>query len=656
MTVCTGACIGSAAGSVKAISPEPRARRVAHNQSNFKMEDTMTSPRFKATFRILGWMGFFALLSAPAFFVGHASNSNGFVIRGARVFDGHKLLDKADVWVQDGKIQAVGKNLKPPSDLKVIDASGDTLLPGLIDSHTHAWGAALKEAEIFGVTTELDMFTDVKFMQKTKQEQAEGKDLDQADLRSAGTLATAPGGHGTEYGIQIPTLTSPSEAQAWVDARIAEGSDYIKIVVDDASAYGGHRPTLSMETVKALVEAAHKRGKLAVVHIGRQQDARAVIETGADGLAHLFADAAPAPDFGKFAAAHHVFIVPTLTVLDSLGGTPSGESLTSDANLSPYLTSEDATNLKRAFPKFPTALSEKYAEQTVAQLKAAGVPILAGTDAPNPGTSHGASIHRELELLVRSGLTPSEALQAATSVPASAFRMEDRGLIAPGKRADLLLVKGDPTQDILATRNVISVWKFGVEEDRSGYRAAIEKQKSDAANAAQSTPAGAEAGVISDFDDGKPSAKFGAGWMISTDSIMNGKSTADMKIVDGGADGSSHAMDVAGQIDGGLPFAWAGVMFSPGAQPFAAVNLSAKKSISFFAKGDGQTYRVMFFTASGGRMPSQQTFTAGSGWTKVSFPFSAFNGTDGHDIAAILFVGGPAAGKFDFQIDQIKLE
>jgi len=616
----------------------------------------MISPRFKATLRVLGWMGFYALLSAPAFFVGHASNSNGFVIRNARVFDGRKVFGQADVLVQDGKIQAVGKNLKAPSDIKVIAASGDTLLPGLIDSHTHAWGDALKEAEIFGVTTELDMFTDVKFMQQTKKEQAAGKDLDQADLRSAGTLATAPGGHGTEYGITIPTLTSPAEAQAWVDARIAEGSDYIKIVVDDASAYGGHRPTLSMETVKALVEAAHKREKLAVVHIGKQVDARAVIETGADGLAHLFADTAPDPDFAKFAAAHHVFIVPTLTVLDSVSGTASGESLTTDVNLAPYLTSDDVTNLKRAFPKFSTVLNEKYAEETVAQLKAAGVPVLAGTDAPNPGTSHGASIHRELELLVRSGFTPMEALQSATSVPAATFHLDDRGVIAPGKRADLLLVKGDPTQDILATRDIVSVWKLGVEDDRSAYRASIEKQKSDAAKGAQSAPAGAEAGLISDFDDGKPSTKFGAGWMISTDSIMNGKSTADMKIVNGGAEGSSHAMDIAGQIDGGLPFAWAGVMFSPGAQPFDPVNLSAKKSISFFAKGDGQTYRIMFFTASGGRMPSQQSFTAGSDWKKVSVPFSAFNGTDGHDIAAILFVGGPAAGKFDFQIDQIKLE
>jgi imidazolonepropionase-like amidohydrolase len=610
-----------------------------------------------ANIRIVACMALFFLLSAPAFFPASANAGNSFVIRHARVFDGHNVLKNTDVWVEDGKIKSVGKDLKVSSDVKTIDGTGDTLIPGLIDSHTHAWGDALKEAEIFGVTTELDMFTDVKFMQQTKKEQAEGKDLDQADLRSAGSLATTPGGHGTEYGIQVPTLTAPAEAQAWVDARIVEGSDYIKIIYDDASAYGGHRPTLSKETMKAVIEAAHKRGKMAVVHIGSQQQARDAIEAGADGLAHLFADSAPAPDVASLVAAHHAFVVPTLTVLEGVSGIASGESLTTDPNLSVYLTSDNITNLKRSFPKFPTALSEKYAEQTVAQLKAAHVPVLAGTDAPNPGTSHGVSIHRELELLVRSGLTSQEALASATSVPATAFHLDDRGVIAVGKRADLVLVKGDPTQDILATRDIVSVWKLGAEDDRATYRAALEKSRQDAAKAAQSPPpAGAETGLISDFDNGKPDTKFGSGWMISTDSIMGGKSSADMKVIDGGANGDAHSLDVSGAIDGGLPFAWAGVMFSPGAQPFAPVNLSSKKNISFWAKGDGKTYRIMFFTESGGRMPSQQTFAAGPEWKRVSFPFSAFSGTDGHDIAAILFVGGPEAGKFEFQIDEIKLE
>ena len=204
-------------------------------------------------------------------------------------------------------------------------------------------------------------------------------------------------------------------------------SDYIKIVVDDASAYGAHRPTLDRETLKAVIDAAHKRGKLTVVHIGKQDDAREAIDAGADGLAHLFADSAPLPDFAKLVASHHAFVVPTLSVLESVSGIASGSALTTDSQLSPFLTSDDTTNLKRSFPKFATALNEKYAEETVAQLKSAHVRILAGTDAPNPGTSHGASIHRELELLVRSGLSAEEALAAATSVPAAAFHLDDRG-------------------------------------------------------------------------------------------------------------------------------------------------------------------------------------------------------------------------------------
>jgi hypothetical protein len=129
-----------------------------------------------------------------------------------------------------------------------------------------------------------------------------------------------------------------------------------------------------------------------------------------------------------------------------------------------------------------------------------------------------------------------------------------------------------------------------------------------------------------------------------------------MNVVAGGANGSKQALDVSGEIDGGLPYAWSGVMFSPGPQPFAPANLSAKKTLTFWAKGDGKTYRAMMFTQSGGRMPAQQTFIVGPEWKQFSFPLSAFNGTDGHDVNAILFVGGPQAGKFEFQIDEIQLQ
>src|SRR5689334_7553665 len=149
---------------------------------------------------------------------------NEFLIRNARIFDGSSVMPKGEVWVQNGVIKAVGTQVHAPAGVRTIDGTGDTVLPGLIDAHTHTYGAALKDALVFGVTTELDMFTDYRFAHQIKREQAEGKDLDSADLRSAGTLVTAPKGHGTEYGVPIPTITSPDEAQAFVDARIAEGS------------------------------------------------------------------------------------------------------------------------------------------------------------------------------------------------------------------------------------------------------------------------------------------------------------------------------------------------------------------------------------------------------------------------------------------------
>ena len=145
--------------------------------------------------------------------------NNSFVIRNARVFDGKQIISSGDVWVEDGKIKEVGQQLQVPSNITTVDGTGDTLLPGLIDAHTHVRGRdSLKEALIFGVTTELDMFTDINYVQQVKKEEAEGKDLELADIRSAGTLATAAGGHGTEYGFSIPTISSPDEAPSWVHA------------------------------------------------------------------------------------------------------------------------------------------------------------------------------------------------------------------------------------------------------------------------------------------------------------------------------------------------------------------------------------------------------------------------------------------------------
>ena len=138
---------------------------------------------------------------------------------------------------------------------------------------------------------------------------------------------------------------------------------------------------------------------------------------------------------------------PTLTALYGDCGEAIGARIANDSLLRPYIRPAMRRQAAMSFPPTKGASCEGTRE-AVRQLVRAGVPILAGTDAPGPGSTYGASVHGELELLVGAGLTPVQALTAATSAPARAFRLADRGMIAPGKRADLVLVDGDPTTDI----------------------------------------------------------------------------------------------------------------------------------------------------------------------------------------------------------------
>ncbi len=587
------------------------------------------------------------------------AQSQPLLIEHARIFDGDRVLENASVLVEGGIIRAVGPRIPAPAGARTIDATGKTLLPGMIDSHTHTIvPASLEQAPIFGVTTDLDMFSDPTTDASIRAQQREGKLLDSADLRSAGYLATVPGGHGTEYGLKVPTITKPEEAQAWVDARIAEGSDYIKAIYDDAREYGGasSRPTLDKATLHALAEAAHKRGKLLVVHIGSLQQALDAIDAGADGLAHLFVGPASSPDFGKLAASHHIFVVATLSVLNTICATPFDAALADDPRLKPYLPPTDATMLKASFG-LPGKISCEGANQAVRQLQAAHVPILAGTDAGNPGTTQGASMHGEVELLVQAGLSPVEALHAATAAPADVFHLDDRGRIAPGKRADLLLVSGDPTADIRRTRDIVSVWKAGHEINREAWKVSVAKQNAEqAAQKNAAAPAGSESGWIADFEqEGEPKARFGAGWSLSTDSVAGGKSQAKMEVVPGGAEGSKGALHISGEVVQAFAYPWAGAMFSPAGEPMAPANLSAHKSISFWVKGEG-TFQLMVMSKHAGYMPDAKNFTAGPEWKQVTMTFKSIGDIDGSDIMGLIWAAGPKPGKFELYLDNIRLQ
>jgi hypothetical protein len=170
-------------------------------------------------------------------------------------------------------------------------------------------------------------------------------------------------------------------------------------------------------------------------------------------------------------------------------------------------------------------------------------------------------------------------------------------------------------------------------------------------------PTGSESGVVSTFDDGKVAAIYGS-WIVSTDAMSGGKSTATMQIVQPGAAGSKGALQVNGELIPGAQFTWGGAMFAPGAAPMEPVNLSGKKGITFWAKGDGKTYSLVVLTqARSGQdgMPAMTTFVAGPEWKQYSFPFSTFQ-TDGGDLAGVAFVHAQEPGKFQFELDEVEIK
>jgi imidazolonepropionase-like amidohydrolase len=591
----------------------------------------------------------FLLLSLAAFSQSPASET--IVFRNVRVFDGERLIQRTTVVIDGGKIAAVAPGAAPRPGATIIDGAGKTLLPGFIDAHTHTIDSlGLRQAAVFGVTTTLDMFTDQRLAASIKKQQSEGKLPDHADLRSAGTLATSPHGHGTEYGLAIPTLSKPGDAEEWVDGRIAEGSDYIKIVFDDLHAYGRKGETISKETLKAIIDAVHKRRRMAVVHISALDEAEEAIRDGADGLVHLFVGDKTDPEFGKLAAAHHAFVIPTLSVICGAG---FNSGIASDADLKAYLGPNEAANLKRTFP---VRMQCKGTFEALRQLRDAHVPILAGSDTPNPGTTQGATVHGEMELMVREGLTPVQALIAATASPAKVFHLDDRGVIATGKRADLVLVEGDPATDIKATRHIAGVWKQGIGIDRSAWKSRVEVLEADEARRKNNPPpAGSESGKVSDFEGETLQAAFGS-WLPSLDTIMGGKSTGTIGVVSGGAQNSKGSLKVSGEVKTGFSFPWSGAMFNPGQASMAPVNLSGKRAITFWAKGDGKTYRLMMFAQQLGMQPAVQTFVAGPEWKQYRFPLSEFGGIDGNGLMGIVWAAGPSLGPYEFQLDDVRFE
>jgi imidazolonepropionase-like amidohydrolase len=300
-----------------------------------------------------------------------------------------------------------------------------------------------------------------------------------ADIRSSGFAITPPGGHPSELmpegfrpGGDLPPVmplmpfsTTPDQAAAYVPQLLARGSDYLKFMIDDGSVEGHPGlPMLDQATLNAGVAEAKKYGALTVAHTLTLDATRMAAEAGIDGVVHVFMDRPHTAEILDLIAEAGMFVVPCIVLDASMMGI-TGSDLAEDPRVARRLDDKWEKTLRSSYDRYPQGRLDDVLA-TVRALAAAGVDLLAGTDASMAetffgGLAHGASLHHELQYLVAAGLTPAQALRAATATTARRFGLGDRGRIAEGLRADLLLVDGDPTTNIGDTLNTRAIWRRG---------------------------------------------------------------------------------------------------------------------------------------------------------------------------------------------------
>jgi imidazolonepropionase-like amidohydrolase len=375
---------------------------------------------------------------------------------------------------------------------EIVDTTGKTVMPGLIDLHVHLRGSAgpygffpeedhaedhFKAMLRSGVTSLLDLGTSQGFIFEYRDRIRAGALL-APNLFASGPLLTATGGHpcysGSPPGDFCLFTDTPADAAAAVDALAPHGPDLIKLVIE--SGISQPLPQVPDDTVAAVVAAAGAAGIDVIAHVGEAEDLEIGLAAGVRRFAHLPADDALPPALAAALADAGAVVVPTLAVYDALYRVAHGHlteledpALPDDVPAEVVAALQDPALLERMTSPEYQALTDALRRNALDNLRVcleAGVTIAAGTDAGNPGTFHGLALARELSLYVEAGMSPEGALTAGTSRAADLLGRADLGRLAPGAIADVLVVDGDATADIAAVARVSRVYKAGQLLDR----------------------------------------------------------------------------------------------------------------------------------------------------------------------------------------------
>lgn len=354
-----------------------------------------------------------------------------FLIDNVRVFQDGKFLEEIDVLVKGAEIVGIDEEIN--SKCPRIDGEGKTLLPGLVNAHVHAWiPYHLQNAVQFGVFTLQDMHS---LNETTAQLKLMSNQTGFAKLFGAGYAATVAGGHGTQFGYEVPVIGGNRNCYEFVDDQVNAGVDHIKIIFEPAAS------TLSLAQIDSLIKRTHFHDKKAVVHISSADDALVVARLGADGLVHMWRDRQMTTTELKEIASSGTFIIPTLSVMEKAIA---------------YLK-EKGIDRRR--------MTTNEMLEEVKRIYDAGITLLAGTDPPNFGLDYGESLHHELELMSQSGIPSIEVLKSATSNPYQVYGYEFKG-IKVGEEATFILVDGNPEKKISDTQNILIRWMKGIEIEK----------------------------------------------------------------------------------------------------------------------------------------------------------------------------------------------
>jgi imidazolonepropionase-like amidohydrolase len=533
--------------------------------------------------------------SIPTFAQSSADSSDVVAILGATLFDATGAAPHvADIVISGGRIAEIGDHLKVPKGARIIHAKGKALLPGFFDLHTH-WtpsglpGTTPQIATAYlqsGVTSVNDFHQQPESYLPRREWLSH---LATPHVSFAARVST-PGGHGADWGDQSTTIwiNTPEAARAAVNSLRPYKPDLIKAFTD-GWRYGASADNSSMDeaTLRALSEEAHKAGLEVLTHTVTVDRGLVAARAGVDAIAHSLQDRRVDAANIAIIKASGMAIAPTLAVYEpEKPGKPPRD--------------RNDPKVALSFAKFDNAL------YNVKALFDAGVPVAVGTDAGMPDTPHGRSTLRELELLVRAGLTPAQALIAGTATSAKVMHVDnDRGTVTVGKRADLILINGRPWENIGDVYKVSQVLVDGKVITGFG------------SNRADRLPSVTISHLVDDFEraDGRSSLD-----------------TLRLDTPDGGMDRTAEISQIVPRENGGKALlvsarmaqkdkAYAGVAIPLTRGSVQPVDLRRFDGVRFDVKGAGD-YTVRINGLDGRWIAS---FTASDDWTSVELPFSALH-------------------------------